>query len=95
MTLNDQQVSQFQREGYTSVPHFFDAREVEALQTEVERFKREGLVRNVATDGDGQTPSTDRANLQLIPLHDKSDLIRALPFIARVREAIDQLIGCL
>ena len=93
MTLNDQHVSQFQREGYTSVPHFFDTREVKALQREVERFKREGLVRNVATDGDGQTPCTDRANLQLIPLHDKSDLIRALPFVASVRQAIAQLIG--
>ena len=71
MTLNDQHTAQFQREGYTSVPHFFDAREVEALQREVERFKREGLVRNVSTDGDGQTPSTERVNLQLIPLYDK------------------------
>ncbi len=93
MALSEQHVSQFQQEGYTAVPHFFDAREVAALQAEVERFKREGLVRNVATDGDGQTPSQNKANLQLIPLYDKSDLIRALPFVPRVGEAITQLIG--
>ena len=59
----------------------------------MERFKREGLVRNVATDGDGTTHSTTKANLQLIPLFDKSDLVRALPFDAKVVEAVGQLIG--
>ena len=59
----------------------------------MERFKREGLVRNVATDGDGKTHSTTKANLQLIPLFDKSDLVRALPFEAKVVEAVGQLIG--
>ena len=93
MALTPQQISQFQQDGYTSVPHFFSAREVQALQAEVERFKREGLVRNVATDGDGQTPSQSKANLQLIPLFDKSELVRALPFTPQVTEAITQLIG--
>ena len=93
MPLTTRQITQFQQEGYTAVPHFFSQREVQALQTEVERFKREGLVRNVATDGDGQTHSETKTNLQLIPLYDKSDLIRALPFDQRVKEAITQLIG--
>lgn len=93
MPLTDQQVAQFQQEGYTAAPDFFDPREVQALQAEVERFKREGLVRNVATEGDGETLSDTKANLQLIPLYDKSNLIRALPFDERVREAITQLIG--
>lgn len=93
MPLTDQQIQQFQQAGYTAVPDFFNQREVQALQAEVERFKREGLVRNVATEGDGETPSKTKANLQLIPLYDKSDLIRALPFDERVKEAITQLIG--
>ena len=75
------------------MPGFYGADEVAALQAEVERFKREGLVRNVATDGDGTTHSTTKANLQLIPLFDKSDLVRALPFDAKVVEAVGQLIG--
>ncbi len=68
-------------------------REVGPIQAEVERFKREGLVRNVATEGDGETPSSTKVNLQLIPLYDKSDLIRALPFDDKVAVAVSQLIG--
>ncbi len=63
------------------------------MQAEVDRFQREGLVRNVAMEGDGKTLAKTAANLQLIPLHDKSDLFRALPFETRVIEAVGQLIG--
>ncbi len=93
MALTTHQQQYFRNHGYVAVPDFFGPREVTALQAEVERFKREGLLRNVATDGDGKTPSTTRANLQLIPLFDKSDLIRALPFVPRVVHAVGQLIG--
>ena len=93
MPLTEEQVDQFKGEGYTAVPDLFAPREVAALQDEVERFKQEGLVRNVATDGDGETHSSTKANLQLIPLFDKSDLIRALPFESRVTDAVSQLIG--
>jgi ectoine hydroxylase-related dioxygenase (phytanoyl-CoA dioxygenase family) len=91
--LSTQQVEQFRTQGYLALPHFFDAGEVAALQAEIERFKREGRLRNVATEGDGKTHSTTKANLQLIPLFDKSDLLRALPFEARVTGAVGQLIG--
>ena len=93
MALSEKQINHFKNHGYTAVPDFFNAREVQALQEEVGRFKREGLVRNVATDGDGETHSETKANLQLIPLHDKSDLIRALPFDTKVTNATAQLIG--
>ena len=79
MSLTAAQQRHFSEHGYVAVPDLFSVREVSALQTEVERFKREGLFHNVATDGDGQTPSTKQANFQLIPLYDKSDLIRAQP----------------
>ncbi len=93
MSLSYAQVTHFKNHGYTVVPDFFDSREVRAIQAEVERFKREGLVRNVATEGDGETPSSTKVNLQLIPLYDKSDLIRALPFDDKVAVAVSQLIG--
>ena len=93
MSLTVAQQRYFSKHGYVAVPDLFSAREVAALQTEVERFKQEGLLHNVATDGDGQTPSTNQANLQLIPLFDKSDLIRALPFVPKVVAAVGQLIG--
>ena len=43
--------------------------------------------------GDGKTHSKDRINYQIIPLNDKSNLFRALPFYKKVIEAISQLIG--
>jgi phytanoyl-CoA hydroxylase len=92
-TLSSEQVRQFQTKGYTSAPGFFTRREVAAMQAEVGRFQREGLVRNVAMEGDGKTRAKTAVNLQLIPLHDKSDLFRALPFEAKVLEAVSLLIG--
>ncbi len=63
------------------------------MQAEVARFQREGLVRNVATEGDGKTRAQTAENLQLIPLHDKSGLFRALPFEEKVINAVSRLIG--
>ena len=88
MRFSRQQIERFRRDGFFAMPGFYGAGEVAALQAEVERFKREGLVHNVATDGDGKTHSATKANLQLIPLFDKSDLVRALPFDAKVVEAV-------
>ena len=93
MSLAPEQVRQFRTRGYTSAPQFFDKREIAAMQAEVERFQQEGLVRNVAVEGDGKTRAKTAANLQLIPLHDKSNLFRALPFEPKVLDAVSQLIG--
>lgn len=93
MALSDRQIEQFKREGYTVAPHFFDAREVAALQADVERLKRLGKLRNVATDGDGKTHSTQKVNLQICPMYRESTLVRALPFVPKVAEAVTSLIG--
>lgn len=93
MPFTDQHIAHFREFGYVDFPDFLSRRETDALQAEVARFQCEGLVRNVHTDGDGQTPSSTKANLQLIPLYDKSDLLRALPFERRVLDAVEQLIG--
>lgn len=91
--LADDCARQFRADGWCLVPNFFAAREVLALALEVDRFQRQGMVRNVRTEGDGKTHSPGRANLQLIPLYDKSDLLRALPFAPQVAAAVSQLIG--
>ena len=93
MPIDNSFLKQFSQDGYTSIPSFFNQKETLALQKEVERFKAMRLIKNVATDGDGETPSTNKANLQLIPLHDKSNLVRALPFEKKVVDAVTQLIG--
>ena len=91
--LGTQHVRQFTEQGWCLVEGLLTDTMVAALAAEVERFQQEGLVRNVRTDGDGATPSSKRANLQLIPLFDKSPLLRCLPFAPRVADAVTRLIG--
>lgn len=91
--VTDPQLAQFLQEGYAVFPNFFNAAELAALQAELARFKREGLGRNVATDGDGKTHSTTKINYQIIPLNDKSALMRALPFHPKVIAVVSELLG--
>jgi ectoine hydroxylase-related dioxygenase (phytanoyl-CoA dioxygenase family) len=93
MRLTTGQLQQFQTDGYIILHHFFDDREVGAMRTELERFKREGMMRNVATDGDGQTHSKTKQNLQICPITPKSEFFRPLPFHEKVLSVVGQLIG--
>ena len=93
MIFSPEQTEQFRTQGYVAVPDFWNAREVAALQAELERLKRDGKLRNVATEGDGRTQSQTKANLQLCPMSPHSDLFRALPFAPKVIEAVRELIG--
>ena len=93
MKLTPEQVAQFRHDGYTTALDFFTGKEVAAMQAELERFKNEGLLRNIATAGDGKTESTTVMNLQICPIAPKSELFRSLGFADKVVEAIGQLIG--
>jgi len=93
MKLSDAQIQQFCEHGYVALPEFWDKNEVAAMQAEIERFKQVGLLRNVATDGDGVTHSSTKANLQLCPMSPHSELYRAMPFAPKVTETVRQLIG--
>lgn len=93
MHLSPDQSRHFREHGYVAVPRFFTPRETAAIQAEVARFRSEGLLRNVATDGDGATHSRTRRNLQLCPMVRHSTLFRALPFHPRVLRAVSQLLG--
>ena len=62
------EIEQFQREGWVAKEEFWSEREVAAMRAELERLKAIGLLRNVATAGDGETPAADRVNLQLCPM---------------------------
>lgn len=91
--LTQEQIEQFRSAGYLVVPGFFDDDEVQALRSEVARFRLEGLLRNVATEGDGKTQTTEHQNLQLVPLAPHSELFRVLPFCEKVRQATVELLG--
>ncbi len=93
MVFTGAQVAHFQEQGYVAVPDFWTAREAAAMQAETERLKREGLLRNVATEGDGRTQARSRANLQICPVSPKSEFFRAMPFAPKVVEAVGRLIG--
>ena len=93
MKFTTQQVEQFRSHGYVAVPDFWNESEVLAMQVELESLKRDGLLRNVATEGDGKTHSKSQLNLQLCPMYNKSDFFRAMPFAPKVVKAISQLIG--
>jgi hypothetical protein len=93
MRFRDEQVQQFREEGYVIAPDFWTAREVAAMQAELERLKQAGKLRNVATDGDGKTHSTHKVNLQLCPMYPHSAFFRAMPFAPKVAQAVSQLIG--
>jgi phytanoyl-CoA hydroxylase len=93
MKLSSEQLSQYRSDGYTTVPNFFDTAEVAAMQAELQRLKDDGLLRNVATEGDGKTVSTSAANLQICPLSPKSEFFRSLGFADKVVNVIRQLIG--
>ncbi len=86
-------VEQFRDEGYTLIPSFFSVREIEAMRAELDRFCREDLIRNVATDDDGETHSKRMHNLQICPITPRSDFYRSLPYHPRVSAAVGQLIG--
>ena len=93
MKLSPEQLDQYRNEGYTTVPDFFNQQEVAAMQAELQRLKDEGLLNNVATDGDGKTISKAVVNLQICPLAPKSELFRSLGFADKVVGTIRQLIG--
>ena len=91
--LSQCQVDQFKTEGYTIVEHFLNDTEVSILLQELYDLKATGAGTNVATNGDGQTQSTDSVNFQLVPLSPTSETYRDLPFSRKVRETVQQLIG--
>jgi phytanoyl-CoA hydroxylase len=90
MSLTPTQIQQFMTQGYTVVPGFFSAREVAALQADVERLKQLGKLRNVCPGG---AANAQKVNLQICPMFQDSNLIRALPFEPKVVEAVTSLIG--
>ena len=93
MKLTSEQLTQYRNDGYTTVPDFFNKKEVTAMQAELQRLKDNGLLRNVARAGDGKTESDTAMNLQICPLAPKSEFFRSLGFAEKVVEVIRQLIG--
>ncbi len=91
--FSDKEIAQFRSQGWLAAPDFWTQDEVRAMQVELERLKADGLLRNVATAGDGATPADDKVNLQLCPMFPHSDLYRAMPFADKAISAVRQLIG--
>lgn len=93
MVVSLAQREQFREEGFCVTPDMFQKREVDAMCAELDRFKREGLMRNVFTEGDGNSHSSSKMNLQICPITPKSTFYRALHFHLKVVVAVGSLIG--
>jgi phytanoyl-CoA hydroxylase len=93
MQLSPEQIEQFRTEGYLALPEFWTPEEIAAIRRELDRLKEAGLLRNVATDGDGTTHSQVKANLQLCPMAPHSTFFRAMPFASKVAETVKALLG--
>ncbi len=92
MTLSAAQVQHWRSEGYVPVPGFFDTREVRALQAGYQELKAAGTLANIATDFDGETHVETKQNQLICPLSFHHPLYRAIPFHAKVRAAVAQLL---
>lgn len=99
MKLTETQLEQFREIGYISFEGFFSLTEAEALRLELERIYRTELEKGtgincaVQEDGTKRDNEGERQNLQVIPLNNRSDLHKALPFHPKVVSAVKQLIG--
>jgi phytanoyl-CoA hydroxylase len=91
--LDSSQVVRWREHGFLLVGAFWEARVVEAMQVEAHRLLDAGLLRNVATVGDGTTHSSERVNLQLDPVIAHSTFFRMLAFHPRAAAAVESLIG--
>ena len=93
MQLAKEEIEHFRREGWLAVPGLWNSEEVDAMRAELDRLKRIGKLRNVATDGDGMTESTQAQNLQLCPLAPDSELFATMAHAPQAVEVVSQLIG--
>ena len=91
MALSNQQLNEYLDRGFTIIDGFFSEDEVHIMQQELAALQEQGLLRNVSTDGDGETESNTEFNLQICPLSPKNETFRKLPFAAKVIEAMGQL----
>ena len=91
--FTNSEIAQFRGQGWVAKDKFWNEREVEAMRAELDRLKADGLLRNVAMAGDGETPSAELVNLQLCPMFPHSDFFRAMPFADKAIAAVRQLVG--
>lgn len=93
VTIERDHITQFREHGFLFMPHFWDDRSVAAMAAEANRLVSAGLVRNVATVGDGVTHSDERVNLQLDPIIPHSLFFRMLAYHRKVAATVVQLLG--
>ncbi len=91
--LTQEQISHWKEEGYVIIPNFFSEKEVDIMRKELDVLCKNGHGNNKATQGDGETKNEDAINFQIIPLNNKSEVYKSLPYIPKVKNALTSLLG--
>ena len=99
MRLSKAEHNRFREDGCIWFEDFFTPRETEALRLELERIydtelkKGAGINCAVQENGTKRVNDGEKQNLQVIPLNNRSDFHKALPFHPKVLSVVAQLIG--
>ncbi|PCJ52386.1 MAG: hypothetical protein COA79_23840 [Planctomycetota bacterium] len=93
MTITNNQLNQFQNEGYVICEKFFNEDLMISLKKELDRMLDNGHARNVSTDGDGKTSSNKKVNIQICPLSPISKIFADVSKRKDVLNAVHTLLG--
>jgi ectoine hydroxylase-related dioxygenase (phytanoyl-CoA dioxygenase family) len=83
--LTEAQMDAFRRDGFLAIAEFWTPEEVAAMQTELDRLKTEGLLRNVAT-------GSAKANLQITETWKVSPVFRAAALQPKIASLLAALL---
>merc|ERR1711971_204208 len=90
--LTERNIQQFKESGFTQVDAFWSPNELSAIRGALEDLQQQGKLNNVATEGDGVTPTKAASNLQLCPLIPEHPLFACLPWVGKVHDAVAALL---
>jgi len=90
--LTKRNIQEFKDKGFTQVDQFWSHNELSTIRLALKDLQQQGKLNNVATEGDGVTPSKASSNLQLCPLIPEHKVFACLPWIDKVGQAVAALV---
>ncbi len=91
--FNAAEIDHFRTHGWVIAPDFWNQSELAAMRDSLDKLMNQGKLRNVATAGDGTTPTEVDTNLQLVPMAPHSEFFACMAHAEKARMAVAALIG--